>query len=43
MDGLFAILFAVLSGKAALSWMLWQGGHEDREPPKQRELLTPRA
>ena len=43
MDGLFAILFAVLSGKAALSWMLWRGGHEDREPPKERELLTPRA
>ena len=27
-DGLFAVLFAVLSAKAALSWLHWQG-HED--------------
>ena len=33
-DGLFAILFAVLSAKAALSWMLWRSDPENHEPPK---------
>jgi uncharacterized integral membrane protein len=33
-NGLFAILFAVLSAKAALSWMLWRSDHEPHEPPK---------
>ena len=33
-NGLFALLFAVLSAKAALSWMLWQGDRADREPLK---------
>ena len=33
-NGLFAILFAVLSAKAALSWMLWRSDHEPHESPK---------
>ena len=33
-NGLFAILFAVLSAKAALSWMLWRSDREPRESPK---------
>jgi len=33
-NGLFAILFAVLSTKAALSWMLWRCDREPHESPK---------
>jgi len=33
-NGLFAILFAVLSAKAALSWMLWRSDREPHESPK---------
>jgi hypothetical protein len=33
-NGPFAILFAVLSAKAALSWMLWQSEREPHESPK---------
>ena len=33
-NGLFAILFAVLSAKAALSWMLWRSDREHHESPK---------
>lgn len=33
-NGVFAILFAVLSAKAALSWMLWQCDPEHHEPGK---------
>jgi len=33
-NGLFAILFAVLSAKAALSWMLWRSDPEHHESPK---------
>jgi uncharacterized integral membrane protein len=33
-NGLFAILFAVLSAKAALSWMLWRSDPEHHEPGK---------
>lgn len=33
-NGLFAILFAVLSAKAALSWMLWQHDREHHDPRK---------
>jgi len=33
-NGLFAILFAVLSAKAALSWMLWWSDPEHHEPGK---------
>ena len=33
-NGLFAILFAVLSAKAVLSWLAWQGDRADREPLK---------
>jgi hypothetical protein len=33
-NGLFAILFAVLSAKAALSWMLWWSDREPHESPK---------
>ena len=33
-NGLFAILFAVLSAKAALSWMLWHSDPEHHEPGK---------
>jgi hypothetical protein len=33
-NGIFAILFAVLSAKAALSWMLWQSDPEHHEPGK---------
>lgn len=33
-NGLFAILFAVLSTKAALSWLLWRGDREHHESPK---------
>jgi hypothetical protein len=33
-NGLFAVLFAVLSAKAALSWMLWRSDPEHHEPGK---------
>ena len=33
-NGLFALLLAVLSAKAALSWLLWQGDRADHEPLK---------
>ena len=33
-NGLFAILFAVLSAKAALSWMLWRSDPEHHETGK---------
>jgi hypothetical protein len=33
-NGIFAILFAVLSAKAAFSWMLWQSDPEHYEPGK---------
>jgi hypothetical protein len=33
-NGLFALLFAVLSTRAALSWVLWQGCEEGSSGPK---------
>ena len=33
-NGLFAILFAVLSARAALSWVLWRDDRLDHEPLK---------
>ena len=33
-NGLFAILFAVLSAKAAISWMHWRSDPEHDESPK---------
>ncbi len=33
-NGLFAIVFAVLSAKAALSWMLWRSDPDHHETPK---------
>ena len=32
-DGLFAVLFAVLSAKAALLWLAWSRQPEDVVPP----------
>ena len=33
-NDIFALLFAVLSAKAVLSWLAWQSDRTDREPLK---------